>query len=182
MGRRKDGGKMTKEQLKKLLPGMDREKLERVYEALRAEEKQLKEAAEQAQKETAKKDELLRGVLKKAQAYDEMMEKLEREAQEASEKQEEEEFAAQVEQALKARGALSTKAAMALLDMEALRASGNRKADIAKAVEELARSAEGAFLFAKEKTGRKVNIGGGRFGAAARSSETEAIRRAAGLK
>lgn len=182
MGRGKDKGRMTKEQMRRFLPEGTGKEQAALMEAVRAEVKQYKEAAEAAQKELARKDGLLRAAEEKARAYDELKARYESEKAEAERREEEARFMAEIESALRERGVRSVKAAVALMDIEALRRSENRREEINRAVEALAAGEEGSFLFAKEKTGRKVNIGGGRFGAGTRMSENEAIRRAAGLK
>lgn len=163
---------MTREELKKLMEGADEAALARLEEAITAEMSRLKAELE---KQTAAQNE-------KAKAYDELSAKYDADMQAAEERLREAEFQAMLEAALRERGVRSVKAAMALLNMDDLRSSENRKEEIRRAVEQLAASGEGAFLFETAKTGRRVDIGGGALKAAARGGSMAAIRRAAGLK
>ena len=157
MGGGKDGGRMTREEMKKLLgEGVDEKTLDGVMQALR-------ESEQRAAMETQEKyEEQLRA-----------MEEREKEAQ----------FQAMVDEVLRGMGCRSLRAAKALMDMEALRnAGGGMKEAIRKAAEELSQDEEGAFLFRAESSGRKVNIGGNGIKAGAKGGSMAAIRRAAGLK
>lgn len=152
---------MNKEELRKLLPG---------------------ETSEETLERLAEKYAELEALAEQAKEFEEKLARYEQQMREAEEREQEALFQAELERALERRGARSLKAAKALLDLEALRQSENRAEAIRRAVEELACSEEGAFLFAQEKTGRRMDIGGGRFGAHAQTGATDAIRRAAGLK
>lgn len=174
---------MTRKQLKKLLPeGMGSAEAEALYEALLEEEKKHRQQAEQADRELERLNEQMRAAQEKARAYDELLAQNEREREAEREREEEEAFRAELEGALRERGVRSMKAALALMDVEALRGSRERRKEIGRAVEALAGSEDGRFLFERKRTGRKVQIGGGRFGAEPHGGAEERIRRAAGLK
>ncbi len=112
----------------------------------------------------------------KAEQYDELIAQTQREKQQAQEQALQQE----IERVLREKGARSLRAAKALLDMEAIRGREDWKKAIAEEVEKLEKSAEGAFLFLPEKTGRKVSVGAA-LKKAGGGDETAAIRRAAGL-
>lgn len=171
---------MTREKLMKLLPeGMDAKAVRKLIEAIEAEGQEYREKAEQAQKALAEKE---RQAQESKRALEEMQAKYEAELTQAGERERDARFLAEVEKALRAKGAKSMKAAMALLDLEELKSGGDWEERIKRAIDELAASAEGAFLFTAEKTGRKMDIGGGRFRGGVQNEATSAIRRAAGLK
>ena len=61
---------------------------------------------------------------------------------------------------LRDKGARNLKAAKALLDVDALKASKNQDADIDAAIDALTKGADTAHEFNPQPTGQKANIGG----------------------
>lgn len=168
MGRGRGGTGMTREQIRALLPeGTGEGVVTRLLDAMHREMG--------ARAEDARRMEQLE---EKARAYDELLEQIGQERQRAREAQLQED----IDAALREKSARNLKAARALLDIDALREKAGDAAAVKEAVEKLRRSAEGAFLFLPEKTGRRVNIGGENLGSSAPANAEQAIRRAAGLR
>ena len=157
---------MTREQLKAILPeGADDSAVTKILDALHAEIQPHKDAAKQAADDLAAKVAEMAEISKKAatasekaKAYDELQAKYDADIKAANERAAELEFNSKLDDKLKSRGARNLKAAKALLDVDALKASKNQDADIDVAIEALAKAEESAFIFEAQKIG-KTNIG-----------------------
>ena len=166
---------MTREQLKKILPeGTEETVVTELLNALHAEIQPHKDAVKKAQDDLAAKVGEMAEISKKAataeektKAYDELQAKYDKDVKAARERAEALEFDTALNDRLKERGAKNVKAARALLDMDALKASKNRDADMNAAIEALAKDEGSAFLFGAEQVGRtSVGAGTGKSGAA----------------
>lgn len=150
---------MTKEEMKAILPkGTGEAAIERLLAQMNSEIEAGREALRAEYEEKIAKIERERS-LERESALDRQMEEL-----------------------LKKRGARSTKAARAMIDMDAVRAAQDPQKALREAVDRLCKSEESAFLFLPQKTGRRVNVGGEALKRKERSGAEEAFRRAAGLK
>lgn len=130
---------MTREQIKAMLPdGTEDAVVTKILDALHGEIQPHKDAAKKAQDDLAAKVAELAEVGKKAAEL---------------------EFGGMLDGLLREKGARSLKAAKALLDVAALKGSKNQQADAKAAVETLAKSEEGAFLFAPQPTGGTGGVG-----------------------
>lgn len=130
---------MTREQIKAMLPdGTEDAVVTKILDALHGEIQPHKDAAKKAQDDLAAKVAELAEVGKKAAEL---------------------EFGGMLDGLLREKGARSLKAAKALLDVAALKNSKNQQADAKAAVEALAKSEEGAFLFAPQPTGGTGGVG-----------------------
>lgn len=157
---------MTREQLKAILPeGADDSVVTRILDALHAEIQPYKDAAKQAADDSAAKVAEMAEISKKAatasekaKAYDELQAKYDADIKAANERAAELEFTSKLDDKLKSKGARNLKAAKALLDVDALKASKNQDADIDAAIEALAKRADAAHEFEPMKIGN-TNIG-----------------------
>lgn len=165
---------MTREQLKKMLPeGMEDAVVTTILDALHTEIQPHKDAAKKAQDDLAAKVGEMAEISKKAataeektKAYDELQAKYDKDVKAARERAEALEFDSALNDKLKEKGAKNVKAARALLDMDALKASRNRDADMDAAIDALAKDEGSAFLFGAEQVGRtSVGAGTGKSGA-----------------
>ena len=130
---------MTREQIKAMLPdGTEDAVVTKILDALHGEIQPHKDAARKAQDDLADKVAELAEVGKKAAEL---------------------EFGGMLDGLLREKGARSLKAAKALLDIAALKGSKNQQADAKAAVEALAKSEVGAFLFAPQPTGGTGGVG-----------------------
>lgn len=130
---------MTREQIKAMLPdGTEDAVVTKILDALHGEIQPHKDAAKKAQDDLAAKVAELAEVGKKAAEL---------------------EFGGMLDGLLREKGARSLKAAKALLDIAALKGSKNQQADAKAAVEALAKSEGGAFLFAPQPTGGTGGVG-----------------------
>ena len=158
---------MTREQIKAMLPdGTEDAVVTKILDALHGEIQPHKDAAKKAQDDLAAKVAELAEVGKKAgtvdekiKAYDALQAKYDADLKAANEKAAELEFGGMLDGLLREKGARSLKAAKALLDVAALKGSKNQQADAKAAVEALAKSEEGAFLFAPQPTGGTGGVG-----------------------
>lgn len=157
---------MTREQLKAILPeGADDSAVTKILDALHAEIQPHKDAAKQAADDLAAKVAEMAEISKKAatasekaKAYDELQAKYDADIKAANERAAELEFNSKLDDKLKSKGARNLKAAKALLDVDALKASKNQDADIDAAIEALTKGEESAFIFEAQKIG-KTDIG-----------------------
>ncbi len=157
---------MTREQLKAILPeGADDSAVTKILDAMHAEIQPYKDAAKQAEddlaakvKEMAEINNKAATASEKAKAYDELQTKYEADIKAANERAEAMEFNAKLDGKLRDKGARNLKAAKALLDVDALKASKNQDADMDAAIEALTKGEESAFIFEAQKVGR-VDIG-----------------------
>lgn len=123
---------MTQEQLKALLgEGADEAVMTKLLEAVNAEVKMHQDAAKKAQDELKAANERAA-----AKEFDDLLDGV-----------------------LRDKGARSLKAARAHLDVDALKASKNRKADAEAAVKALMEAQDTSFLFGAQPTGQKANVG-----------------------
>lgn len=181
---------MTREQIKAMLPeGTADDVVTKLLNAMHDEIKPHKEAAEQAKKDLETKVAEMAEVSKKAatadekaRAYDELQAKYYADLKAANERAADLEFGQTIENALREKGARNIKAAKALMDIEALKASKNRDSDIKAAIEALAGAEDSAFIFeTKPAGGPTVNIGAPTGGGGGVDKDTAALRAAAGL-
>ena len=157
---------MTREQLKAILPeGADDTAVTKILDALHAEIQPYKDAAKQAAddltakvKEMAEISKTAATASEKAKAYDELQAKYDADIKAANERAAELEFTSKLDDKLKSKGARNLKAAKALLDVDALKASKNQDADIDAAIDALTKGEESSFIFEAQKVG-KTNIG-----------------------
>ena len=176
---------MTREQLKAILPeGADDTAVTKILDALHTEIQPYKDAAKKAQDDLAAKVAEMAEISKKAataeektKAYDELQAKYDKDVKTARERAEALEFDSALNDKLKEKGAKNVKAARALLDMDALKASKNRDADMDAAIEALAKDEGSAFLFGAEQVGRtSVGAGTGKSGAPMTKEEIRKIK------
>ena len=157
---------MTREQLKAILPeGADDSAVTKILDALHAEIQPHKDAAKQAADDLAAKVQEMAEISKraatageKAKAYEELQAKYDADIKAANERAETMEFNSKLDGKLRGKGARNLKAAKALLDVDALKASKNQDADIDAAIEALVKGEESAFIFEPQKIG-KTDIG-----------------------
>ena len=157
---------MTREQLKAILPeGADDSVVTKILDALHAEIQPHKDAAKQAADDLAAKVAEMAEISKKAttagekaKAYEELQAKYDADIKAANERAEAMEFNTKLDGKLRDKGARNLKAAKALLDVDALKASKNQDADIDAAIEALTKGEESAFIFEPQKIG-KTDIG-----------------------
>lgn len=158
---------MTREQIKAMLPdGTDDAVVTTILDALHAEINPYKDAAKKASDDLAAKVAEMAEVSKtaataseKAKAYDELQAKYTKDIAEANARAERLEFDGLIDNALRDGGARNLKAARAMLDLETLRSSQNRNAEIKAAIDGIKAADDTAFLFAAEPTGVQVNVG-----------------------
>lgn len=156
---------MKREEIKNILgEGAADEVVTKLLDALHAEIEPHKTAAKSAQDALAAKVADIDELSKKSTDADELKKQLndlkakyEAETREAAEKLAQIEFDGAVKDVLTKHGARSEKAVRAMLDLDALKKSNNRKEDIDKAVTEL--KASDAYLFGAEPTGLKRGVG-----------------------
>lgn len=159
---------MTREQIKAMLPdGTDDSAVTKILDALHNEINPFKTAAEQARNDLAAKVAEMEEISKKAatadekaKALDELQAKYTADLKAANEKAEALAFDGSLDGILREHGARNLKAARALLDLDTLRASTNRDADMKAAIEALKGAEDTAFLFGAQPTGGKFNVGG----------------------
>ena len=157
---------MTREQLKKILPeGTEETVVTDILNALHAEIQPHKDAAKQAADDLAAKVAEMAEISKKAttagekaKAYEELQAKYDADVKAANERAEAMEFNTKLDGKLRDKGARNLKAAKALLDVQALKASKNQEADMDAAIEALTKGEESAFIFEAQKVGR-VDVG-----------------------
>ena len=157
---------MTREQLKAILPdGAEDSVVTKILDALHAEIQPHKDAAKQAADDLAAKVAEMAEISKKAttagekaKAYEELQAKYDADIKAANERAEAMEFNTKLDGKLRDKGARNLKAAKALLDVDALKASKNQDADIDAAIEALTKGEESAFIFEAQKVGR-VDVG-----------------------
>lgn len=158
---------MTREQLKAILPeGTDDAVVTRLLDAMHAEIQPHKDAAKQAADDLAAKVQEMAEISKraatageKAKAYEELQAKYDADIKAANERAETMEFNSKLDGKLRDKGARNLKAAKALLDVDALKASKNQDADMDAAIEALVKGADTAHEFNPQPTGQKTNIG-----------------------
>lgn len=158
---------MTREQLKSILPeGADDAAVTKILDALHAEIQPHKDAAKKAQDDLAAKVAEMAEISKKAatadekvKAFDELQSKYDADLKAANERAATLEFNSKIDGRLRDKGARNLKAAKALLDVDALKGSKNQDADIDAAIDALTKSADSAFIFETQPTGKKTNIG-----------------------
>lgn len=158
---------MTREQLKKILPeGTEDTVVTELLNALHAEIQPHKDAVKKAQDDLAAKVGEMAEISKKAstaeektKAYDELQAKYDADLRAANERAAALEFDSVLNDKLKDKGARNVKAARALLDMEALKASKNRDADMDAAIAALVSGEDTAFVFGAQPTGNKADVG-----------------------
>lgn len=158
---------MTRDQMKALLPdGTDDAVVTALLDAMHAEITPYKDAAKKAEGELAAKVGEMAEVSKnaataqeKAEAYDALQAKYEKDVAEANARAETLAFDGLIDGALRDGGARNLKAARALLDLDALRASKNRDADVKAAIDGMKAAEDTAFLFGAAPTGERVTIG-----------------------
>lgn len=176
---------MTREQLKKILPeGTEDAVVTTILDALHAEIQPHKDATKKAQDDLAAKVSEMAEISKKAataeekaKEYDELQAKYDKDVRAARERAEALEFDSELNDVLKKYGAKNVKAARALLDIDALKASKNRSADIEAAVKKLADGEETAYEFGAEQVGRtSVGVGTGKSGAPMTKEEIKKIK------
>lgn len=182
---------MTREQIKKLLPeGTEDKVVTDLLNAMHEEIKPYKEAAEQAKKDLEDKVAEMAEVSKKAstadekaRAYEELQAKYDADIKAANERAEDLAFGQTVDNALREKGARNIKAARALMDMDALKASNNRDSDINAAINALAEAEDTAFIFDSSSAigGVRVNIGAPTGNTGNVDKDIATIRAAAGL-
>ena len=122
---------MTREQLKAILPeGADDSVVTKILDALHAEIQPHKDAAKQAADDLAAKVAEMAEISKKAttagekaKAYEELQAKYDADIKAANERAEAMEFNTKLDGKLRDKGARNLKAAKALLDVDALKAS-----------------------------------------------------------
>lgn len=157
---------MTREQLKAILPeGTEDSVVTKLLDAMHAEIQPYKDAAKQAADDLAAKVKEMAEVSKtaatageKAKAYDELQAKYDADLKAANERAAELEFHSKLDGKLRDKGARSLKAAKALMDVDALKASKNQDADIDAAIEALTKGEESSFIFEAQKVG-KTDVG-----------------------
>lgn len=183
---------MTREQLKALLPeGTTDEAIGKVLDAVHAEITPHKDAAKKAQDDLAAKIAELDGVSKKAatadektKAYDDLLKKYNDDLAAANARAAAVEFDSVLDGVLRDKGARNIKAARAMLDLDTLRASTNRDADIAAAVDGIVTGEDTAFLFGAAPaapTGEHAGVGGGAHSNNGEAQQTASLRAAFGL-
>jgi DNA repair exonuclease SbcCD ATPase subunit len=158
---------MTREQLKAILPeGADDSAVTKILDALHAEIQPHKDAAKQAADDLAAKVAEMAEISKKAatasekaKAYEDLQAKYDADIKAANERAAELEFTSKLDDKLKSKGARNLKAAKALLDVDALKASKNQDADIDAAIEALTKGVDTAHEFNPQPTGKKIDIG-----------------------
>ena len=156
---------MKREEIKNILgEGAADEVVTKLLDALHAEIEPHKTAAKSAQDALAAKVAEIDELSKKTTDADELKKQLndlkakyEAETREAAEKLAQIEFDGAVKDVLTKHGARSEKAVRAMLDLDALKISKNRREDIDKAMAELKKS--DAYLFGAEPTGLKRVVG-----------------------
>lgn len=154
---------MTRDQLKKMLPeGTEDTVVTDLLNALHAEIQPHKDAAKKAVDDLAAKVQEMADISKKAasadekaKAYDDLQAKYDADLKAANERVGELEFNSRLDGKLKDKGARNLKAARALLDVAALRASKNQEADMDAAIEALAKAEDTSFVFAAQPVGTK---------------------------
>ena len=154
---------MTREQLKKMLPeGVEDAVVTDLLNALHAEIQPYKDAAKKAADDLAVKVQEMADISKKAasadekaKAYDDLQAKYDADLKAANERVGELEFNSKLDGKLKDKGARNLKAARALLDVAALKASKNQEADMDAAIEALAKAEDTSFVFAAQQVGTK---------------------------
>lgn len=158
---------MTREQLKAILPeGADDSAVTKILDAMHAEIQPYKDTAKQVADDLAAKVQEMAEISKKAaatagekvKAYEELQAKYDADLKAANERAEALEFNTKLDGKLRDKGARNLKAAKALLDVDALRASKNQDADIDAAIEALTKGADTAHEFEPIEVG-KVDIG-----------------------
>ena len=157
---------MTREQLKAILPeGTEDSVVTKLLDAMHAEIQPHKDAAKQAADDLAAKVKEMAEVSKtaatageKAKAYDELQAKYDADLKAVNERAADLEFNSKLDGKLRDKGARSLKAAKALLDVDALKASKNQDADIDAAIDALTKGEESSFIFDAQKVGR-VDVG-----------------------
>lgn len=141
---------MTREQLRAMLPeGTEDAAVTKILDALHAEIKPHKDANDKAANDLAEK----------TKAYDALKAKYDADLKAANDKAAALEFGSKLDGKLKDKGARNLKAARALLDLEALKASKNQDADVDAAIKALIDGEDTAFMFEAQPTGAKKNIG-----------------------
>lgn len=179
---------MTREQIKNILPeGTADEVVTNLLNAMHDEIKPYKDAADQAKQDLADKVAEMAEISKKAstadekaRAYEELQTKYDNDLKAANERAADLEFGQVLENALREKGARNIKAAKALMDIDALKASKNRDSDIKAAIEALAGAEDSAFIFdTKPSGGTTVHIGAPTGGGSGDSDA--AVRAAMGL-
>ena len=141
---------MTREQLKAMLPeGTENSVVSNILDALHSEIKIHQDAATKATKDLSDK----------SKAYDDLQAKYDADTKAANDRVSAMEFNSKLEGKLTAKGARNLKAAKALLDMDALKASKNGDADMDAAIEALIKGEDTAFVFAAQPTGGKADVG-----------------------
>ncbi len=158
---------MTRDQVKALLPdGTDDAVVTALLDAMHAEITPFKDAAKKATDELAAKAAEMAEVSRtaataqeKAQAYEALQARYEKDMAEANARAEQIAFDGAIDGALRDSGARNLKAARALLDLDALKASKNRDADLRAAIDSMKAAEDTAFLFGAAPTGEHVNIG-----------------------
>ena len=160
---------MTREQIRAMLPdGTDDAVVTKILDALHEEIQPHKDTAKKASEDLAAKVAEMAEISKKAatndekaQAYDELQAKYERDLREANERAAALEFDSMLDGVLREKGARNLKAARALIDLEALRASKNQQEAARAAVDAIAGAEDSAFLFGAQPTGQKTDVGAG---------------------
>lgn len=158
---------MTREQLKAMLPdGTEDAAVTKILDALHAEIQPHKDAAKKAADDLAAKVAEMAEIAKKAatadekaKAYAELQQKYNDDVKAAQERADNLEFDGLLDGVLRDKGAKNIKAARALMDMDALKSSKDRKADMEAAVEKLVKGEDSAFLFGAQPTGGKGGVG-----------------------
>lgn len=141
---------MTREQLRAMLPeGTEDSVVTKLLDALHAEIRPYKDASDKAAND----------LTEKVKAYNDLQTKYEADIKAATDKAAALEFDSKLNGKLKDKGARNLKAARALLDLEALKASEKQDADIDTAIKTLIESEDTAFVFAAQPTGERRNIG-----------------------
>lgn len=160
---------MTRDQMKALLPeGTDDAVVTKLLDAMHAEITPYKDSAKKAADDLAAKVAEMAEVSKtaataqeKAKAYEELQAKYEKDVAAANARAESLAFDSLIDGALRDSGARNLKAARALLDMDALKASKNRDTDVKAAIDGIKAAADTAFLFGAAPTGDTKNVGAG---------------------
>lgn len=141
---------MTREQVKAMLPdGTDDAVVTKILDALHSEIQPHKDAAKKSADD----------LTAKARAFDELQMKYNTDIKAAQDRADALAFDGMLETVLRGKGARNIKAARALLDIDALKASKDRQKDMAEAVDKLVKAEDSAFLFEAQPTGGKGDIG-----------------------
>ena len=156
---------MKREEIKAMLgEGATDEVVDKLLNAMHTEIEQHKKAAKTAQDALAEKVKEIGELSQKTvdadalkQSLAELQAKYDADTKAAAEQLAQIEFDSDVKDAATRHGARNEKAVRAMLDLDTLKGSKNRREDIDKAMTELKKS--DAYLFGAEPTGKKVNIG-----------------------